>query len=74
MNRSYHHGVKLNSARLAGSLMLAFLVTGCSTGVLNANLSERSSQSRYDFESRLPENDDRLFVVLAFSGGSYTAA
>ncbi|WP_227498938.1 patatin-like phospholipase family protein [Marinobacter sp. ELB17] len=54
--------------------MLAFLVTGCSTGVLNANLSERSSQSRYDFKSRLPENDDRLFVVLAFSGGGTRAA
>lgn len=74
MNRSYHHRVKLNSARLAGALMLVFLVTGCSTGVLNANLSERSSQSRYDFESRLPENDDRLFVVLAFSGGGTRAA
>ncbi len=74
MNRLHHHLAKLNSARLAGALLLVFLVTGCSTGVLNANLSERSSQSRYDFESRLPENDDRLFVVLAFSGGGTRAA
>ncbi|WP_420390066.1 patatin-like phospholipase family protein [Marinobacter sp.] len=31
-------------------------------------------QPAYDFESRLPNNDDRLFVVLAFSGGGTRAA
>jgi hypothetical protein len=49
-------------------------MTGCSTGVLNDTLSEGFSQSRYDFESRLPENDDRLLVVLSFSGGGTRAA
>jgi len=55
-------------------LVLALTVTGCSTAVLNTPLSQTPSKPAYDFESRLPDNDERLFVVLAFSGGGTRAA
>ncbi|MDZ7768324.1 MAG: patatin-like phospholipase family protein [Woeseiaceae bacterium] len=53
---------------------LAFLAGGCSTHTLNTRLDENHATPAYDFESRLPDNDDRLFVVLAFSGGGTRAA
>ncbi len=55
-------------------VVLLFLVGGCSTGTLNAELDQTSIISPYDFRSRLPDNDERLFVVLAFSGGGTRAA
>lgn len=55
-------------------ILLVLAVTGCSTAALNAELGAGSQQHDYDFKSRLPDNDDRLFVVLAFSGGGTRAA
>jgi predicted acylesterase/phospholipase RssA len=59
---------------LGAALILIILLSGCSTGVLNARLDQAPADSRYDFQSRLPDNDERLFVVLAFSGGGTRAA
>lgn len=58
---------------LLGVLVL-LLFGGCSTGTLNAKLGHTATDSHYDFQSRLPANDERLFVVLAFSGGGTRAA
>lgn len=55
-------------------VVLLLMLGGCSTGVLNTELNQTSTVSSYDFRSRLPDNDDRLFVVLAFSGGGTRAA
>jgi NTE family protein len=59
---------------LGAALILIILLSGCATGVLNARLDQAPADSRYDFQSRLPDNDERLFVVLAFSGGGTRAA
>tara|TARA_R110002096_G_scaffold112641_1_gene245241 strand:+ start:26222 stop:27655 length:1434 start_codon:yes stop_codon:yes gene_type:complete len=55
-------------------VILLFPLSGCSTGTLNAKLGHTATASHYDFQSRLPANDERLFVVLAFSGGGTRAA
>jgi len=55
-------------------LLLVFLLTGCSVGAINSGISGNPQKPGYDFESRLPDNDNRLFVVLAFSGGGTRAA
>lgn len=59
---------------LGAALILLVLLSGCSTGVFNAKLDQAPAGSRYGFQSRLPDNDERLFVVLAFSGGGTRAA
>ncbi|MFU8830830.1 MAG: patatin-like phospholipase family protein, partial [Wenzhouxiangella sp.] len=59
---------------LSAALILLTLLSGCSTGVLNTRLDQAPTGSHYDFQSRLPDNDERLFVVLAFSGGGTRAA
>ena len=61
-------------ALLGVLVILLFPLSGCSTGTLNAKLGHTTSASHYDFQSRLPANDERLFVVLAFSGGGTRAA
>lgn len=55
-------------------LISLLLLSGCSTGMLNSELGETAEEFRYGFASRLPDNDERLFVVLAFSGGGTRAA
>jgi hypothetical protein len=52
---------------------MALAISGCSMATLNTQLGETSLEPAYDFESRLPDNDDRLFIVLAFSGGGTRA-
>jgi NTE family protein len=61
-------------ALLGVLVILLLLLGGCSTGILNAKLGGTATAAHYDFQSRLPANDERLFVVLAFSGGGTRAA
>jgi len=50
------------------------MLTACSTREWNAPLVEGDKAPRHDFASRLPkENSQRVFVVLAFSGGGIRA-
>lgn len=74
MTHSCHQRTGNTSAGVCAIILLALAITGCSTAVLNTELGEHTLQPDYDFESRLPDNDDRLFVVLAFSGGGTRAA
>ena len=62
------------AAGIRAIVLLAFAVTGCSTAALNTQLGDPNLRPPYDFDSRLPDNDERLFVVLAFSGGGTRAA
>ncbi|WP_339782853.1 patatin-like phospholipase family protein [uncultured Marinobacter sp.] len=61
-------------ALLGVLVILLFPLGGCATGTLNTELGGTSTAAHYDFQSRLPANDERLFVVLAFSGGGTRAA
>jgi NTE family protein len=55
--------------------ILAFLaLTGCASREMNAPLESSQLDSRYDLDHRLPDNDDDIFVLLAFSGGGTRAA
>jgi NTE family protein len=74
MTHPCHQRTGNTSAGICAIVLLVLTITGCSTAVLNTELGETSLQPDYDFESRLPDNDDRLFVVLAFSGGGTRAA
>jgi len=74
MTHPCHQRTGNTSAGVCAIVLLVLTITGCSTAVLNTELGETSLQPDYDFESRLPDNDDRLFVVLAFSGGGTRAA
>ena len=74
MTHSCHQRAGNTSSGICAIVLLVLAITGCSTAALNTELGERSLQTDYDFESRLPDNDDRLFVVLAFSGGGTRAA
>lgn len=68
--------IRRNRARMAfGPLMLLLaLLSACSTREWNAPLVEGDASPRYDFKSRLPpDNSQRVFVVLAFSGGGIRA-
>lgn len=62
------------AAGIRAIVLLAFAVTGCSTAALNTQMGDPDLRPSYDFDSRLPDNDERLFVVLAFSGGGTRAA
>ena len=56
-------------------LLFTVLLSACSTREWNAPLIEGGAAPRYDFASRLPqENSQRVFVVLAFSGGGTRAS
>ena len=74
MTHSSHQRTGNTSAGVCAIALLVLTITGCSTATLNNELGETSLQPDYDFKSRLPDNDDRLFVVLAFSGGGTPAA
>ncbi len=74
MAHSCHQQAGNTSAGVCAIVLLVLAITGCSTAALNTELGELSLKPDYDFESRLPDNDDRLFVVLAFSGGGTRAA
>jgi NTE family protein len=69
-----HPNTRSTPKGLCALLLIALAITGCSTAALNTQLGETPSQPAYDFESRLPDNDDRLFIVLAFSGGGTRAS
>lgn len=49
-------------------------LAACATRVWNVPQSEDVSADSYDFSSRLPQNAEELFVVLAFSGGGTRSA
>lgn len=74
MPHSFHQRTGNASAGVCAILLLVLAIAGCSTATLNTELGHTPLRSAYDFESRLPDNDDRLFVVLAFSGGGTRAA
>ncbi len=60
-------------SRAALALIGALLLSGCATRIWNAPLTARPATGTYDF-SRLPDNDQDVFIVLAFSGGGTRAA
>ena len=74
MMHSHRRTARQGTSGLIAVVALALLASGCSTQTLNTRLGENHAMPAYDFESRLPDNDDRLFVVLAFSGGGTRAA
>lgn len=56
-------------------LLTALLaLAGCAVRVWNQPATPFDASSGYDFQTRLPVNDDELFVVLAFSGGGTRSA
>lgn len=57
----------------AGAL-LALAATGCAHRVWNDRIDHPGAGERYEFSTRLPDNSQDLFVVLAFSGGGTRAA
>ena len=74
MIHSYYQRIRSATAGVYATVLLVLAIAGCSTATMNTRLDETSRQPAYDFESRLPDNDQRLFVVLAFSGGGTRAA
>jgi NTE family protein len=69
-----HPNTRSIPAGLCALALMALAISGCSMATLNTQLGETSLEPAYDFESRLPDNDDRLFIVLAFSGGGTRAS
>lgn len=74
MTHSFDQRTGNTATGVCAIIVLVLAITGCSTAVLNTELGEGPLQPDYDFQSRLPDNDDRSFVVLAFSGGGTRAA
>lgn len=56
------------------SLLVFLVLTGCASRVMNAPLESSQAESRYDLKDRLPDSDEDIFVLLAFSGGGTRAA
>lgn len=57
------------------ALWLTFgLLAGCASRVWNRPLVTAPEVERYDFRHRMPNQDDGIFVALAFSGGGTRAA
>ena len=64
---------ELSSRRSLGVLILLLgliMINGCASRVWNEPLEDGGeTEERYGFATRLPDNDDRSFVLVAFSGG-----
>ena len=54
--------------------LLALAGTGCAHRVWNDRIDHPGAGERYEFSTRLPDNSQDTFVVLAFSGGGTRAA
>lgn len=61
-------------ARCALLLASLLALAGCATRIWNQPVEPFDAVNGYDFYTRLPVNDDELFVVLAFSGGGTRSA
>jgi NTE family protein len=54
--------------------LLALASAGCAHRIWNDRIDHPGAGERYEFRTRLPDNSQDLFVVLAFSGGGTRAA
>ena len=65
---------RVRAVRLTGLTLIMLAISGCATRVWNEPIEKLQAGHAYDFRSRLPDNADDLFVVLAFSGGGTRSA
>ena len=57
------------------SLLLVLVTIGCAHYPVNARLDQYNKDAGYRFQNlSSSDNTDSLFIILAFSGGSFTAA
>jgi len=55
-------------------IVTVLTVSGCATRTWNQPIGTLDPADAYDFQTRLPDNAEDIFVVLAFSGGGVRSA
>ncbi len=72
MARYGSHFMQLARVLVIGTVLAG--TAGCAHRVWNTEINDNAAGERYEFHTRLPNNSEELFVVLAFSGGGTRAA